>query len=181
METGMRMDKMDGYTLRLCTPNDTDALVKLGRATYRDAFLAGTGEALMNTYLDEAFAPEKIRGELENPLSTFVFLCREDEPVGYIKLNEAAAQTDLHEADSLELERIYVLAAHAGRGLGGMLLQKAVQIARERGKISLWLGVWTENQNAIAFYKRHGFAEWGRHPFQMGEVVYQDLVMRLEL
>jgi len=42
----------------------------------------------------------------------------------------------------------------------------------------VWLGVWEKNINAIAFYKRLGFYEDGRHPFKMGDELQTDFIMK---
>ena len=39
-----------------------------------------------------------------------------DKLAGYLKLNESSAQTDIHDGDSLEIERIYVTKAFQGQG-----------------------------------------------------------------
>jgi ribosomal protein S18 acetylase RimI-like enzyme len=42
----------------------------------------------------------------------------------------------------------------------------------------VWLGVWEKNEAAIAFYKKMGFEEAGRHSFRMGDELQTDLVMK---
>ena len=69
--------------------------------------------------------------------------------------------------DSLEIERIYIKGIYQKHGLGKFLLNKAVEIAMERNKKSVWLGVWERNENAIAFIKK-GFVQTGTHSFYMG-------------
>ncbi|MEC0789915.1 GNAT family N-acetyltransferase, partial [Bacillus haynesii] len=54
-------------------------------------------------------------------------------------------------------------------GLGKYLFNKAVEIAKERNKKKIWLGVWEKNENAIAFYKKMGFVQTGAHSFYMGD------------
>jgi GNAT superfamily N-acetyltransferase len=49
-------------------------------------------------------------------------------------------------------------------GLGSALMPATFDIARRFGKdrILLWGGVYAENHAAVAFYRKHGFAEVGR-------------------
>ncbi|MCU0503799.1 MAG: GNAT family N-acetyltransferase [Anaerolineae bacterium] len=51
-----------------------------------------------------------------------------------------------------------------GRGLGSALMPATFDIARHFGRqrVFLWGGVYAENHAAIAFYRKHGFAEVGR-------------------
>jgi predicted GNAT family N-acyltransferase len=50
------------------------------------------------------------------------------------------------------------LAEHRGRGLGGELVERCVDHARERHATSVWLNA---RIGAVAFYERHGFAADG--------------------
>ena len=83
-------------------------------------------------------------------------------------MNEAPAQTDRNDPASLEIERIYVSGGFQGEGLGRYLMEQAIQIAVERKKKYIWLGVWEKNERAIRFYKRNGFYKTGTHSFVVG-------------
>ncbi|HET7615708.1 MAG TPA: GNAT family N-acetyltransferase, partial [Bacillales bacterium] len=135
----------------------------------------------MDEYLERSLSVEKIREEIENPDSQFYFLFYENELAGYIKVNEHCAQTELRDDESLELERIYVKESLQGKGLGKFLIQKAVEIASEKDKLYLWLGVWEKNEKAISFYKKHGFEPFGQHDFYLGNERQRDLLMRMRV
>ena len=80
-------------------------------------------------------------------------------------------------AESLEVERIYVKKKFQKHGVGKQLLNKALEIALEQKKKKIWLGVWEENENAIAFYQKKGFVQTGAHSFYMGDDEQVDLIM----
>ena len=101
--------------------------------------------------------------------------------MGYIKLNEAPAQTDIRDADSLELERIYVSENAQGVGLGSYMMERALETAQRKGKKYIWLGVWEKNTKAVSFYRKHGFYEIGAHPFLLGDDVQTDILMWRDL
>lgn len=71
--------------------------------------------------------------------------------------------------DALEVERIYIRRAYQGQGLGKYLIQKSIDIAKEKNKQNMWLGVWEKNESAIRFYKGLGFVLHGAHSFYMGD------------
>ena len=98
--------------------------------------------------------------------------------VGYLKINDAPAQSDINDPESMEVERIYVRKEHKGKGLGKVLMDYALQQAKEKKKNYVWLGVWEKNVDAIAFYKKMGFRETGRHSFRMGDELQSDLIMK---
>ncbi len=79
--------------------------------------------------------------------------------------------------DFLEVERIYVRGKFHKRGLGKRLLTKAFEMAQERHKAKLWLGVWEHNDNALAFYQKMGFVRTGTHSFFMGDDEQRDYIM----
>ena len=89
--------------------------------------------------------------------------------------------TEKMDADSLEVERIYIRPAFKRRGLGKYLIDKAIEIARAQGKKLIWLGVWEHNVNAIAFYEKMGFVHTGAHSFFMGDDEQTDFIMTKKL
>ena len=67
---------------------------------------------------------KKLRAELSDAHAAIYFLYWGDKLAGYLKLNESSAQTDIHDGDSLEIERIYVTKAFQGQGLGHYLIDQ---------------------------------------------------------
>ena len=100
---------------------------------------------------------------------------------GYIKLNYNSAQTELQDANALEVERIYILQEHQGKQIGKHLLDFAIQTAIDKKMAYIWLGVWEHNNKAISFYKSKGFTQFGSHPFVLGTDEQTDILMRKEL
>ncbi len=168
-------------SIRNCIQNDLSALRDLSIRTYHKTFAHLNTAEDMQTYLDEAFAEDKLCRELADKNCGFYFLYYEDNLAGYLKLNEAPSQTDINDKASLEIERIYVSDEFQGMGLGRFLMEQAVKKAVERNKKYVWLGVWEKNEKAIAFYRKNGFYEIGTHDFVMGEDVQTDYLMRKDL
>jgi ribosomal protein S18 acetylase RimI-like enzyme len=167
--------------IKQCTPADLAALTEICRKTYRETFGPMNTPSNMESYLNRAFHTHKLQSELLNSRCIFYFLYADGEPAGYLKLNESSAQTDLNDPQSLEIERIYLARAFQGRGLGGLLLDTALDVAAGRNKSYLWLGVWEKNDKALAFYRKKGFYIIGTHPFLMGQEVQTDFLMRRDL
>ena len=163
------------------TPAELPALRRLARQTFGEAFAEANTPEDLQKYLDAAFTESKLRAELEEVLSAFYFATIDGQPVGYLKVNVGAAQTELQDSQSLEIERIYVLAAYWGRGVGPVLLQEALRLAKTQGKRYLWLGVWEHNPRALRFYEKNGFVAFGTHSFRLGDDEQTDILMRLSL
>ena len=174
-------ENMMALYFRKCTIADLSVLADFSRSVYYDAFSALNTPENMNDYLEKAFASDKLLAELSDSNSAFYFLYSDDMLIGYLKLNEAPSQTDLNDSESVEIERIYILKDFQHRGFGQLLIDKAINEAREKGKKYVWLGVWEKNTNAIAFYKKNGFEIIGIHPFVMGDDKQTDFIMRRDL
>jgi diamine N-acetyltransferase len=166
--------------IRKCDLADLDAIIQIGRLTFDETFRVMNTDETMDLYLNTAFERSKIEAEVRNPGTDFFFLYQEGELAGYIKINEGDAQTDMKDAGLLELERIYVKKQFQGLGLGRVLMDTAVQTARQRNKLGIWLGVWEKNEAAIGFYQRMGFNVAGSHFFVLGEERQTDFVMRMD-
>lgn len=162
-------------------PLDTawlDPLREIGRTTFLETFgERNTGENMMQ-YLEQGFAREKLKAELENKHSLFYGVIKDGKLVAYLKLNFGPAQTELKDADSLEIERIYVLQAFHGTGLGQLLFDKAIEVALAHKLAYVWLGVWEENMRAIRFYRKNGCFTFGQHIFRVGAEEQTDLMMK---
>jgi ribosomal protein S18 acetylase RimI-like enzyme len=161
-----------------CTPSDAFELTALSKEIFFDSFAAQNTPEDMELYMKQAFTVEKLRQELNNPHSFFYFAKVDGKHIGYLKLNFLSAQTELQDAQALEIERIYVSKAYAGQGIGQALMNKALSVAREKGLLYVWLGVWEKNERAIRFYGKQGFQQFGSHKFVLGNDVQTDWLMK---
>ncbi|MBB6632844.1 GNAT family N-acetyltransferase [Cohnella thailandensis] len=164
-------------TIRKCTLEDLSVLQDVSIETYRETFEPHNSAENMKAYLDKAFHIGQLQKELSNPNSEFYFIEMDSEVAGYLKINADEAQSEPMGRDSLEVERIYIRNKFQKKGLGQHLIDKAIGIARDRGKKKVWLGVWENNGNAIAFYRKNGFEQTGVHSFYMGDDEQLDFIL----
>ena len=169
------------FDFRECNIEDLDKLRDLSIKTYTETFADYNTEKNMNEYLTRAYKRETLREELMNSESNFYFLHRSNNLLGYLKLNQYRAQTDIKDPESIELERIYVAKEFQGRGFGQILMEKAIGLAVSSQKQYIWLGVWEKNSKALNFYKKNGFYEFGKHRFVMGDDEQTDYILRKDL
>ena len=172
---------MENITILKANINQVELLHKIGKQTFYETFADGNTVANMSEYLEDKFSIEKLTNELNNQNSEFYIAVLEDQIVGYLKVNFQEAQTELKDADSLEIERIYVLKEFHGQKVGQLLYQKTIQIAKYKRLKYVWLGVWDQNPRAINFYKKNGFIEFDKHVFRLGNENQTDLMIRLEI
>ena len=155
------------------------ALREISCETYYDTFKESiVNPQDMEDFLRDAYSIETLSQELENPESEFFFLYQEDRLVGYLKLNVGAVQTEQGVAENtLEIQRIYVRPSEKRQGFGTVLMDFAMQHAKEAGFDSVWLGVWEHNDAAQAFYKGHGFVRVGEHVYWTGNQADTDHIL----
>jgi len=161
--------------------SDIKGLQRIGRETFAASFGAENSASDMQKYLDENFNTEKVKSELENPDAEFYFAETDQQIVGYLKINTGNTQTETSIENALEIERIYVLAPYQGQGVGRLLFDKALEIAKSKAVENLWLGVWEKNLKAIRFYEKNGFVAFDQHIFKLGDDKQTDIMMKLAL
>jgi diamine N-acetyltransferase len=177
----MSVSPRSPYVLDVPGPGDAPALTALAAATFRETYAVANDPAVFDEYVARAFTVESFARALADPRCEVHWLLNDGEPVGYVRLNLAGAQTEPDLGGGLEVQQIYVLAEHQGHGLGGTLVGLAVEAARRHRLGHVWLGVWERNDNAIGFYRRHGFEPFGEHVFRLGDEEQRDLLMRRDL
>lgn len=168
-------------SIRKAQFKDLGDLLYMARTAFLQAFTAGNKPENVEAYLAEAFTLGQFEKELTNPASTFFVAEQENEIIAYTKVNSVPGQTDVHDPESLEIARLYVLEEHLGSGLGKRLLDTAIDFAKQNQKKYLWLGVWEHNARAIRFYEKNGLRIFGSHPFPFGDEVQTDYLMRIDL
>lgn len=163
--------------IKKCTLEDSRKLQEISYETFNETFKHQNSPENMNAYLERAFNLKQLEKELSIVSSQFLFVYFNNEVAGYLKVNTNDAQSEEMGDESLEIERIYIMNKFQKHGLGKYLINKATEIAMERKKKKIWLGVWEKNETAIAFYKKMGFVQTGAHSFYMGDEEQMDFIM----
>lgn len=161
--------------------NNLEKLIEISRTTFSNAFAKDNNPKDFKDYLNTAFSGEALMSQIKNRNATFYFVYYQKDIVGYFKVNEFEAQSDLKETNGLELERIYVLDAYQGKQIGLQMLEKVYTTAKQKGKTYIWLGVWQRNKRAIKWYQNNNFKKFGAHPYFIGDDEQTDWLMKKEL
>ena len=145
---------MNTFGIRRARPADAEALVKLARsvAAEPEGWLIADGG--WRSASDER---RYLRAIVRHPdAAVFVAEAREGI-VGRLSLARDPHPASAHVADL----GLMVAAGHRRRGIGGALLDAAVDWARGAGVRKLELHVFPHNAPAIALYERAGFRREG--------------------
>jgi diamine N-acetyltransferase len=167
--------------IRRAQLHDVKLLTDLGREAFVQAFGHLNSPENMNRYLEGSFSEDIIKNELCTIYSTFHILSIENEPAGYARLLGHNAEACVKANKPIELVRFYLLQKWVGRGVAGQLMQECLNEAARNEYDVIWLGVWTENHRAVAFYKKWGFDVVGTHSFWLGDDEQTDYIMARQL
>jgi len=164
--------------IRIATTEDAALIADLSQRTFYDTFAAANTKANMDKFLREQFSRELLIEEVGAPGNIFLLAEYNGQIAGYARLREDNNPPELAGSATLEIARIYAVQEMIGMGIGKALMQQSVDIAREKNKKLIWLGVWEKNQPAIDFYTRWGFEKFSEHPFIVGDDVQTDWLMK---
>ena len=165
-------------TIRFARTEDAEQIADVSRRTFYETFGPSNSNANMETFMNEVFTKEALMKEVDAPNNIFFMAVDGDEILGYVRMRESNTPPGLTEKNALEIARIYAVSGSIGKGIGRMLMQKCIDIAVERKKEAVWLGVWEHNERAIDFYTQWGFEKFGTHIFLLGNDPQQDWLMK---
>ncbi|WP_342645056.1 GNAT family N-acetyltransferase [Mucilaginibacter sp. CSA2-8R] len=160
------------------TEADIAMLSTISRETFFAAFYYLNNADDMEAYAASSFSHQKLSAELRAPGAEFYFAMLDGEVAGFIKINTGEAQNEYKQDNSLEIERLYVLAKHQNKKLGRQMLNFAFDKAADKKVDFIWLGVWEHNLRAIKLYESLGFTHCGSHDFMLGTDRQTDLLLK---
>lgn len=169
------------FHLRPATLDDAVTLSELGRVTFIQNFGHLYSEKNLNDFLDGTYMPRLQADEIAYSENHITLACVGEKVVGYAKSGPNKLPVDNPPQPSYELHRIYLLPEAQGLGAGAALLQDALDFFARKQAASVYIGVWSENQNAQAFYRKYGFDVVGQYQFMVGEHSDDELILRMQV
>jgi len=167
-----------GIIIRYASTADAQNIAELSRQTFYDTFAEVNTKEDMDKFMTGPFSTEQLLAECALPEHIFLAAFMDEELVGYAKMTETKNPPELGDTPAIELGRLYAAQKTIGQGVGKLLMQECIRIAKEKSRMLLWLGVWEHNQRAIAFYTKFGFEKFGEHDFVLGDDVQTDWLMK---
>ena len=165
-------------TIQQATSAAAENIAVLSRQTFYDTFAAVNTKEDMDKFMNESFSTQALINEVNAAENIFITAFMEEELVGYAKLTESKNPPELGDIKAIEIGRIYAAQKTIGLGVGKALMEKCIQLATEKNKQLIWLGVWEHNKRAISFYHKFGFEKFGEHDFVLGNDVQTDWLMK---
>ncbi len=171
----------ESITIRIASLDDIEAIMSLGIRTFRDTFDEVNTPDNMIKYISETFTQKRIGEEILEANSCYFLAEQDGEAIGYARVREAEAPEGVGPGKALEIHRLYADKKFIGKRVGYLLMSECLQYAKDNQYECVWLGVWENNDRAIAFYKRWGFERFSEHTFLLGDDAQTDWLMKKHL
>ena len=142
------------FFVRTAGERDLEAVRALLVETWHATYDAIYGVEKVTQLTDSWHSIESLRRRLTRPSSEFLVADDGEQIAGM-----AFAAAD-REGKTVMLHQLYVLPAHQGHGIGGILLDEILDNFPDAERIRL--EVEEQNSRAIAFYRVYGFEQSGR-------------------
>jgi len=179
METRFKEGNLD-FTIRRCQVGDETSLSLLGKATFLETYADSTHAPDLLDFVEAEHSVERYRSWLKSD-SVKIWVAETTAGGSAIGYTVALTTPNAGISRQMEIKRLYVLHRFQRRGLGHLLLNEALEDARQTGIAELFLRVQEINQNAVNFYFSNGFRVMGSEAFRVGATICAALVMRLAL
>lgn len=163
--------------IRRATTSDVQILTELGRRTFVETFSKDNRKEDMELYVAETFNSEKQANEIADQNRFIEIAYIESQPAGFFHLLKGSPDPSVTGPNPIEILRLYADSTRHGKGVGAALMDRSIQVAKERGFETIWLGVWERNARAQAFYRKYGFETVGQHIFKLGADEQVDVIM----
>ncbi len=173
---------MPDFRIRRAGPDDAECLGHIGVATFIESYSHDIDGASMVAHCTRQHARAVYEQYLADPASALWIAeyAATGAPIGYALNCPPDLPIPLEPGD-VELKRIYTLSRFHGAGIGAALLAASETDARARGASRLLLGTYEDNYRAVAFYTKQGFTLAGTRKFQVGDRLFDDIVMAKRL
>ena len=144
-------DAATGIRVREATEKDAPELAAIAARAFHHAHF-GVLDLSSLAGVAARFGVKALKREIREASSHCLLAIWESNPVGFAHLRPGAASL------ALELHGLYVLPDWTRHGVGTVLVESAVTLARGLGFESLWCGVVEANRGAVRFFHAADFS-----------------------
>lgn len=129
---------------------DIESIQDIAYRTWPQAYSSLISQEQIDYMLEKMYNKGELLSQFQQGY-TFLMAEEDDEDLGFAVFSIIDSLNHIY-----KLHKLYVLPAAHGKGLGKLLINEVVNLARRAGGVSLELNVNRENK-AVTFYKGAGF------------------------
>jgi ribosomal protein S18 acetylase RimI-like enzyme len=154
------------------------SIASIGKKSFRNAFehLFNSSEELFE-YLERTYDPVKLAKSIRKENNVYLLAIYDGQIAGFVKVKKHSLNDHIESGGQMELQKIYVLPSAQHNGVGTLLLNSVMELARQIYPDHVWLDTHISNERAIRFYERNGFRKVGQHQFTIGTQTFEYHVM----
>lgn len=138
------------------TPDLFEQYIRLGKASYSQHYLHLWENQDPSAYFENAFRPEVVKQEWEDPGVRLFLIYLNAKPAGILKIILEKIIGKENEISCLFLERIYLLSEFTGKGVGKEALRFSESLARKNNRQYVCLEAMQKGP-ALRFYEKNGY------------------------
>jgi diamine N-acetyltransferase len=144
-------------------------LADLGRRLFQQTFDGLYSEVDLNAFLDRVFHHDGIAADWDDGCEFWVAIDAEAKWVGYCKAGPVRVPIELGDVNALELRQMYVEKQHHRCRIGSRFMERFHDLCQRRKVDQAVISCWSENTQALAFYRSFGFQVIGQYDFMVGQ------------
>ena len=172
---------MNSIEVRLAQYQDVPAMRQVAILSYEATFAQHNTRENMDAFYIDSYNLEKMQEEFYEPSAVLYLAFAEQTLAGFVRLRKNQEVASTLGNNTIELQRLYIHPNQQGKGIGKLLMEKAMEYASQLQVDWIWLGVWEKNYNAQKFYTKWGFEKFDEHVFQMGDDPQIDWLLKKKL
>ena len=165
------------FQLRAPKAEDTQKLASLGRDTFIETFGPLYRKEDLDHFLKKSYSDTVIATDLADPRLTHRVIEFQNELVAFIKVGPVHVPAKSPSPEAAEIWQIYVRQSFLGRGLGGCLMNWAMNYFESIEASEIYVSVFSENPKAIRFYEKYGFKKIDEYDFWVGAQIDLEWIM----
>lgn len=169
------------FDIRDAVAADAARLSAFVAELFRNTYASTTRPEDLEAYVAAHFAAPLQATEIADPAWRTILAEVDGTLAGFAQMRRGAAPPGVPGSGApgaaMEITRFYVAPSWRGRGLAQTLMDACLRTVPTG--TPTWLGVYTKNPRAVAFYEKCGFRIVGETTFPMGSDLQRDYVMVL--
>jgi ribosomal protein S18 acetylase RimI-like enzyme len=166
------------FIIREATVKDARLIADISHQTFYETFADYNRKEDIDKFLNQQFTKGRLMMEVGSKENIFLLAYDGNNIAGYVKIRDERIPPKMGKVNALEIARLYAMTSQIGKGVGSFLMQSCIDIAKQKNKEWLWLGVWEKNQRAINFYTKWGFEKFDEVDFLLGDDMQKDWLMK---
>lgn len=167
------------FEIKRADTADIPTIHAMAQVVFRDTYRTILSPQQLDYMLDWMYSPRNLEDQIICQGHNYFIAWQGETPAGYVSFNEDKSAQDGRRV--FHLQKIYVMPAYQGQGLGSALFDHALACIRGIGGQRVELNVNRENP-ALQFYLHKGMKKARQGDFPIGQGYYMnDYIMSLDL